>query len=134
MIVRLDGEVIGSQGIFTEGFIALRTVRYGFLAHQGRPGQRLRRRDAGGDLGVRLRVSRRAQSRPAVLRLTTDRSIKVSDRLGYRENGHIPVQFGDEVAEAVRLRLDKADWDALSGRPEVEISGWEPCAPMFEPA
>ena len=65
-------------------------------------------------------------------RRTTDRSIKVSTGLGYRENGRAPFRFGDEIGEAVRLRLDVADWRRLDERPLVTVDGWHHCAPMFD--
>lgn len=66
-------------------------------------------------------------------RQTTGRSIKVSESLGYRENGRSPFRFGDDIAEDLRFRLDEPDWRALDDRPAVTIEGWDVCAPMFEP-
>ena len=126
-----DGAVIGSQSIGADDFKALRTVNTGsWIATpwQGRGFAREMRSAvltfAFEHLGATVATSN--------ARRTTDRSIKVSTGLGYRESGRAPFRFGDEIGEAVRLRLDVADWRRLDERPLVRVDGWHHCAPMFD--
>lgn len=128
-----DGVAIGTQGIGATDFRALRTVDTGsWIAKpwQGRGFAREMRAAvltfAFDHLGATVATSG--------ARGTTERSIKVSTSLGYRENGRQPFRFGDDIAEDVRFRLDRADWTELTDRPSVEVSGWDACAPMFAAA
>ena len=128
----LDGTFIGTQDIGASTFQTLRGVNTGSWI--GKPwqgnGYAREMRAAVLTLGFSCLGATHATSSA---RDTTVKSIKVSTGLGYRENGRLPFSFGGEVAEEVRFRLDRADWEANPDRPPVEITGWEPCARMFEP-
>ncbi|MEM9467018.1 MAG: GNAT family protein [Actinomycetota bacterium] len=127
-----DGEIVGTQAIGARDFQTLRTISTGsWIATpwQGR-GFAREMRAAVLQLGFEHLGATVATSSA---RQTTDRSIRVSVGLGYRENGRLPFAFGDEVAEEVHFRLDRSDWAAGDDRPEVAITGWEACVPMFEP-
>ena len=132
LAVLFDGEVIGCQSIGADDFGALRT--FGTGSWLGRPWQGRRfakeMRAAVLTLGFDHLGGEIATSSA---RETTDRSIKVSAGLGYRENGRMPFRFGDETGVDVRFRLDRADWEAQAERPLVTVEGWEACAPMFQP-
>lgn len=131
MVAVLGDTVIGVQSIGARDFLTLRT--FGTGSWLAKPWQ-------GQGLGKEMRTALLTfgfecldgQVATSGARQTTDRSIKVSTSLGYRENGRNPTTFGGEVGEEVRFRLDRADWDALPDRPPVEITGWRACAPMFE--
>lgn len=132
LAVLLDGEVIGCQSIGADDFQALRAFGTGsWLAKpwQGH-GFAKEMRAAVLTFGFDHLAGEIATSSA---RETTDRSIKVSAGLGYRENGRMPFRFGDETGVDVRFRLDKADWETLADRPFVTVEGWGACAPMFQP-
>ena len=130
--VFLDGTAIGTQDIGASDFRTLRGVGTGSWIAKPWQGNGYARemRAAVLALGFECLGATHATSSA---RETTRRSIRVSTGLGYRENGRLPVRFGDEVAEDVRFRLDRRDWEAIPDRPLVEITGWDACAPMFDP-
>ena len=130
--VVLDGTIIGTQGINAEDFQALRTFSTGSWLATPWQGQGLAKemRAAVLTFGFGHLDGTTALSGA---RHTTERSIKVTTGLGYRENGRRPARFGDDIAEGVDFRLDRADWEALPDRPPVEITGWQACEPMFRP-
>jgi RimJ/RimL family protein N-acetyltransferase len=131
--VFLDDVAIGTQDIGASDFTSLRGVSTGSWIARPWQGNGYARemRAAVLELGFTCLDATHATSSA---RDTTTRSIKVSTGLGYRENGRLPFSFAGEVAEEVRFRLDRTDWEARVDRPSVEISGWEPCAPMFKPS
>ncbi len=130
--VVLDGTIIGTQGIGGTDFAARRTVDTGSWIAKPWQGQGFAKemRAAVLTLGFDHLGAHVATSGA---RVTTERSIKVSGGLGYRENGRSPFRFGDEIGEMLAFRLDVADWRALADRPPVTVEGWDACAPMFEP-
>lgn len=128
-----DGVAIGTQGVGATDFAAMRTVDTGSWI--AKPWQGL-----GFAKEMRAAVLTFAFDHLGATvatsgaRHTTERSIKVSESLGYRENGRAPFRFGDDIADDVRFRLDVADWRALDDRPAVTVEGWDVCAPMFASA
>ena len=58
-------------------------------------------------------------------------SLGVSRALGYVPNGETLHRRDDGVDRMLYLRLDRADWLARTDRPAVEITGFEPCRPLF---
>jgi RimJ/RimL family protein N-acetyltransferase len=58
------------------------------------------------------------------------RSLAVSRRLGYRENGTDIVTRRGEAATLVRLVLDRDDW-LPNRRDDIEIDGLEACRALF---
>lgn len=128
-----EGTAIGTQGVGATDFAAMRTVDTGSWIAKPRQGRGFAKEMraavltfAFDHLGATVATSSARQ--------TTDRSIKVSAGLGYRENGRAPFRFGDEIGEDVRFRLDVADWRALDDRPAVTVEGWDVCEPMFASA
>jgi len=64
-------------------------------------------------------------------RVTNTRSLAVSRRIGYRENGTKRTKFADDtVAEEILLRLDRADWEPRK-RDDIAIEGFSPCRRLF---
>ena len=129
----IDGTFIGTQDIGASDFLTLRGVNTGSWIAKPWQGNGYARemRAAVLTLGFdRLGATHAASS----ARATTVKSIKVSEGLGYRENGRVPFRFGNDVAEEVKFRLDRDDWEAVADRPPIEIVGWDACAPMFEAA
>ena len=131
--VFLDGQPIRTQDIGASNFLRLRGVGTGSWIAKPWQGNGYAREMRAAVLALgfeRLGATHATSS----ARNTTEKSIRVSLGLGYRENGRLPFLFGDEVGEDVRFRIDRADWDAIPDRPAVEITGWDACAPFFEPS
>jgi RimJ/RimL family protein N-acetyltransferase len=127
-LVRFDGEVIGSQGISATDFPVTRTVRSGSwlgLRHQGK------------GLGTEMRAAVLAfafdhlGAREAMSDAWTDNaaSIRVSRKLGYRDNGS---SLAARRAEPVRQQEFVVRPDEFV-RPEwtLEVSGSEGCLPLL---
>jgi RimJ/RimL family protein N-acetyltransferase len=127
-LVRLDGRVIGAQGLGADDFPVLREVHSGSwlgLAHQGR------------GFGTEMRA--------AVLAFAFDHlgavaarssafddnlpSLAVSRRLGYRPDGGFAQVRHGERAEQTRLVVTPATFR----RPgwELGVSGVTPCLPLL---
>ena len=130
--VVIDGEIAGTQGLRATDFRRLRTVDSGsWLA---RPWQ-------GNGYGLEMRAALLtfafehlgAACATSGARTSNVRSIAVSRRLGYRDNGQIRQKFGhDDVGEELMFRLDRDDWARVPDKPHVEIAGWDECRAMFE--
>lgn len=133
LAVLLDGTVIGTQGIGAQDFQTLRAVTTGSWLATPWQGQGLAQEMRAAVLALGFECLG-ATVATSSARETTERSIRVTTGLGYRENGRQPFRFVYDVGEEIRFRLDKAEWEALPERPAVEITGWGACAPMFEPS
>jgi len=128
--VFVDGRVVGTQGIEATDFGTLRTVETGSW---------LTREFQGQGLGNEMRAAvlhfvfdaLEAEVATSSARITNIRSLAVSRRMGYRENGTKRTQFADgTVAEEVLLRLDRADWEPQR-RDDVVIDGFDACRRLF---
>ncbi|MEM9200005.1 MAG: GNAT family protein [Actinomycetota bacterium] len=129
-IVVADGTVIGTQGVGARDFLALRTFSTGSWLTRRAQGRGFGKEMRGAVLAFGFTCLNAATATSAA-RQSTERSIKVTQSLGYRENGRYPFLFGDEPGEEVNFRLDRADWDTRPDRSAVEIVGWEACSAMF---
>jgi len=123
-------ELIGLQRIEGEDFLATRTVdSFSMLSPQVRgKGYGKQMRDAVlalafGPLGAARAITSAWQDNHA--------SHGVSRAVGSVANGEALCRRGDGVDVMVHLRLTREDWLARSDRPAVEISGFEPCRPLF---
>ncbi|MFD4765678.1 GNAT family N-acetyltransferase [Streptomyces niveus] len=58
------------------------------------------------------------------------RSLRVSEKLGYRPDGREVLSVRGEARDHRRLRLDRAGWEAHRTVP-VELHGLEPSLPLF---
>lgn len=131
-LVVVDGAVAGSQSIHAHDFRLLRGVGSGSW---------LGRRWQGQGLGREMRAAMLefafshlgASHATSAARLTNARSIAVSTGLGYRVNGQTVGRFGTgEADEQYLFRLDREEWLTRRDRPEIEVTGWDACASMFE--
>jgi RimJ/RimL family protein N-acetyltransferase len=129
LAVVVDGQPIGVQGIGSERFPALREFTTGSW---------IGRRFHGQGIGTEMRT--------AVLQFAFDHlaaeyansgawwdnaaSLAVSRKLGYRDNGRCRKVRRDTVDEQVQLRLGRADWEPRR-RTDIEVTGYEPCRPLF---
>ena len=127
-LVRLDGRVIGTQGVYGADFGVTREVSSGSwlgLRHQGRGlGTEMRAavlQFAFDHLGARCARSAAFADNAA--------SIRVSERLGYRRDGSETVVRRGVAVEEVRLVLRRdhfvrPDWT-------VEVEGADDCRPLL---
>jgi len=123
-------ELIGLQRIEGEDFLATRTVdSFSMLSPDVRgKGYGKQMRDAVlalafGPLEAARAITSAWQDNHA--------SLGVSRAVGYVANGEALCRRGDGVDVMIHLRLTREDWLARSDRPAVEISGFEPCRPLF---
>jgi RimJ/RimL family protein N-acetyltransferase len=129
LVTVVDGEVVGTQGVFATAFLVGRTVHTGSW---------LTRRCHGQGLGTEMRaaVLHLAFEGLGALRAETGAldgnpaSIAVTTRNGYRPNGERIHVDGDRRRIEQRFVLDRADWEARR-RGDIELLGLEPCLPLF---
>lgn len=124
LVVRRGGVVVGTQSLEAKDFGVLREVTTGSwlgLAHQGRGTGPLMRAAvlhlAFAGLGA---VCARSEAY-----LDNPRSLAVSRRLGYREDGQRRVVRAGRPAVLQQLRMDVAEWNGAA-RPRVHVRGLEP--------
>lgn len=123
LAVLVGGELVGMQSIFAKHFPVRRTAESGSwlgLEHQGRGiGTRMRRAVvhlAFEGLGAEDVTSEAFVDNP--------RSQRVSEKVGYVDNGVHRASRGDEAVESRRFRLTRTAWLAAE-RPAVELQGIE---------
>lgn len=127
-LIRLDGEVIGSQGISASDFAVTGSVRTGSwlgMRHQGK------------GLGTEMRAAvlvfafDHLDAREALSDAWVDNpaSLGVSRKLGYRENGSAWESRREQPASLLQLAVQPADFV----RPEwtLAVSGLEGCLPLL---
>ncbi|WP_405635302.1 GNAT family N-acetyltransferase [Streptomyces sp. NBC_01178] len=124
-----EGEVVGRQDLIGQNFGALREVETGSwlgLPHQGRGlGTEMRAAVlhlAFAGLGARYAVSAAMLDNP--------RSLGVSRRLGYTDDGLRAEVVREAPVTLQRLRLDRERWEAHR-RVEVTVEGLDACRTEF---
>lgn len=129
MAVVSDGVIVGVQGVAGKEFPIRRVVGTGSWlgkAHQGQGiGKEMRAAVlhlafAGLD-AVRAESGAWHDNRP---------SLGVSSALGYVENGDEVVMRRDVADRQIRLKLERAEWEARR-RDDIEIFGLEPCLELL---
>jgi RimJ/RimL family protein N-acetyltransferase len=129
LVVARDSTIVAMQGLTGKDFAALREVSTGSWVGRAYQGQ---------GIGTVMRA--------AVLSLAFEglgaefasssafrdnaASLGVSRKLGYVPDGIERQLVRGKPAELVRLRLDRAAWEAHRSV-RTEISGLEPCLPLF---
>jgi RimJ/RimL family protein N-acetyltransferase len=129
LVADRGGEVVGTQGIGGRHFAVLREVSTGSW---------LGRRFQGGGLGTQMRAAvlhlafagLGAQYAASGAYEDNPVSLAVSRKLGYLDDGIERHVVRDRAVTMRRLRLDRAAWEAHRTTP-VEISGLQPCLPLF---
>ncbi|MFE9534349.1 GNAT family N-acetyltransferase [Streptomyces sp. NPDC006691] len=124
-----EGKAVGRQDLMGRRFAVTREVETGSwvgLAHQGRGiGTEMRAAVlhlAFAGLGARAAVSAAMADNP--------RSLGVSRRLGYRDDGLTTTVVRERPATLRRLRLDRAEWERVR-TVEVRVTGLAPCRAEF---
>jgi RimJ/RimL family protein N-acetyltransferase len=129
-VVLHGGELIGEQVLEGDDFTRLRTVdTFSLLVPEVRgKGYGKQMRDA-----VLALAFGPLEAVCAVTSAWQDNhpSLGVSRALGYLPNGVRRQRRGDGVDVMVHLRLSREDWVARTDRPPVEVTGYEPCRPLF---
>ncbi|MEU9965555.1 GNAT family N-acetyltransferase [Streptomyces malaysiensis] len=129
LAVLYEGTVIGRQDLLATDFAVTREAETGSwlgAAHQGK-GLGTEMRAAVAHLAFEGLGARSVTSGAMV---ENGRSLGVSRRLGYRPDGLSVVAVRGEARTLQRLRLDRAAWEEHRTTP-VEITGLEPCRPLF---
>jgi RimJ/RimL family protein N-acetyltransferase len=128
--VRAAGQLVGTQELEGNDFPALRTVdSSSFLIPSARGrgyGKQMRAAVldlAFGPLTAKAAITSAWHDNHA--------SLGVSRALGYRPNGESLHARGDRADVMMHLRLLRADWLASDAGGQVQISGFEPCRPLF---
>ncbi|WP_182881985.1 GNAT family N-acetyltransferase [Microbispora sp. H10949] len=126
-VVAWEGRIVGTQEMAGRDFAYTREISTGSwlgLRFQGKGiGTEMRAAVlhlAFAGLGARHAVSSAFTDNP--------RSLAVSRRLGYRDDGIEVHRRRDEAARQQRVRLAREDWTAPDG---FAIHGLEPCLPLF---
>lgn len=129
LAVRCEGRTVGRQDLVADSFPVTREGQTGSwlgLAHQGRGiGTEMRAAVlhlAFEGLGARHVTSAAMTDNP--------RSLRVSEKLGYRPDGLLVESVRGEARTVLRLRLSREDWEAHRTVP-VEVAGLEPCRELF---
>src|SRR4051794_19777239 len=128
-LVSCDGRPVGIQDIFAKRFATLREFETGSWlgrAHQGR------------GIGTEMRaailhfafIGLGAEVAHSSAFVDNPKSLGVSRRLGYEDNGRRRDAPRDQARELIALRLPREKWECTE-RPDVTIEGLEPCLPMF---
>lgn len=129
LVVFAEGRPVGVQEMWAEHFPTLREVATGSwlgLAYQGRGiGKRMR----AAMLHLAFAGLGAEQARTASF-VDNSAPLAVSRRLGYRQDGITRDVLHGKAVVSQRLRLTRQEWEATV-RPEVTISGLEPCLAMF---
>lgn len=125
-----DLDIVGLQALEGDDFPHLRTVdSFSLLVRETRgKGYGRQMRDAVlalafGPLAAVRAISSAWQDNHA--------SLGVSRALGYLDNGETLHRHDDRLDVLTHLRLTREDWQARTDRPPVEITGFEPCRPLF---
>lgn len=125
--VWLEGEPVGTQAMTATSFVATRLVMTGSWL-----GRRFQGRGVGTEMRTAvLELAFRGLGAEAARSGAIDgnvASLRVSEKLGYRQVGRSTVAPRGEVVGHADLEVRQAEW-----RPPfpVEIEGLEPCLPLF---
>ena len=131
LAVFLDGRAIGMQDVNGKRFALLRTVETGSW---------LTREEQGRGLGKEMRAAALelvfgglgAEVAESGAFTDNARSLGVSRAMGYVDNGVRRYAPREAVQELQNVRLTRARWEERRATyPAVEVSGLEPCLPMF---
>jgi RimJ/RimL family protein N-acetyltransferase len=127
--VRVDGTLVGTQGMIARDFKVTRTFETGSwlgAAHQGK----------GIGKEMRAAILHLGFDGLRALRADTgalegnDGSLGVTRALGYRENGQSVKARDDERVLCHEFRMERSDWESRR-RHDITIEGLDACLPLF---
>ena len=129
LAVVVDGAIVGTQSIRAVDFALVRVVITGSWvgrAHQGKGiGSEMRAtilQLAFAGLDARCATTEAFDDNPA--------SLRVTEKLGYVENGQEWLRARDAVVLSRNYRMEREDWEPRR-RTDIEISGLEACLPLL---
>lgn len=126
-----EGQVVGTQGCHGDHFAVTREVASGSWVGGAFQGQGIGTAMRRAMLHLAFAGLGATQARSAAFTDNTA-SRRVSEKLGYAEDGTETFDRGGEQATMVRYVLTRAVWERLSfGWPPVEVDGVEACRPLF---
>jgi RimJ/RimL family protein N-acetyltransferase len=129
LVTVVDGEVVGTQGLAADDFPVLREAQTGSWlgrAYQGR----------GIGTEMRLAIVHLGFAGLGAEYITSSAfednqpSRAVSRKVGYAEDGITRLPRRGRPGTQIRLRLSRARWQQRR-RDDIEITGLEPCLPLF---
>jgi RimJ/RimL family protein N-acetyltransferase len=129
LVTVVDGQVVGTQGVWGNAYRVSRTVMTGSWLGRAHQGQ---------GIGTEMRA---AVLHLAFAGLAADRadtgafednepSLAVTRKLGYRPNGDALVVDKERRDRELLFTMDRAGWEPIR-RDDIEIVGLEPCLPLF---
>lgn len=127
--IRHEGQIIGSQDLWADHFVAKRVAESGSWIGQAYQGN-------GFGKEMRHAIVTLAFEGLGATAVTSGAfwdngpSIAVSRSLGYVENGIDTILRRGEPERLLRFRLDRDVW-LLHRRDDIVIEGLEPCLPLF---
>ena len=128
-IVRRSGEAVAAQSLRGKNFAVTREVGTGSWVGRRFQGQGIATAMRRAVLHLAFAGLGATAARSGAFEDNTA-SIKVSTKLGYRQDGTAVYTPRGRKATEVRFLLDREDWERRSvGWPEVTIEGLEPCLP-----
>lgn len=130
LAVVFDGKGIGIQEVAAKDFLRVREVMTGSW---------IGRRHQGQGIGSEMRAavlhfafeSLGADYANSGAWSDNERSLGVSRKWGYQDNGVRRAVRRDELAEEQLLRLSRADWKAHRSDVEIQVDGFDDCRPLF---
>ena len=129
LVTVVEGQVVGSQGVFTSEWKVSRTVETGSWLGREFQGQGIGKE-------MRLAILHLAFDGFGADRATTfayednPASLAVTRALGYRPNGQDRVARGDRAVHLCRFVMDRDDFAALR-RPDIDVVGADAVAAVF---
>ena len=130
LAVRADGRIVGTTGMITRSFAALRTFETGSW---------LGREFQGGGLGKEMRVALLHLGFVGFGGLTATTaafddngpSLGVTRHLGYAENGRSTKLRRGEPATSLHFTMTREHFDAHLRRDDIELHGVQECLPLL---
>jgi RimJ/RimL family protein N-acetyltransferase len=129
-VVSAAGHIIGVQELEGNDFPVLRTVDTSSFLISSARGRGYGKQMRGAVLALAFGP---LQARAAITSAWHDNhaSLGVSRALGYRPNGESLHARGDAADVMVHMRLQSEDWLARGSAGQFQISGFDPCRPLF---
>lgn len=129
LVVRHEGTVVGTQSIGARELAVTREVGTGSWLGAGHQGQGIGTEMPAAVLHLAFACLDVEEARSEAEKDNVA-SLGVSRKLGYRPDGLMRLEVAGVLRVHQRLRLVRVDWESHRRVP-VEVTGLEPCLPMF---
>lgn len=129
LVAVVDGEIVGNQGVSAKAFPVAKAVHSGSWIGKRHQGQ---------GLGTEMRAAMLhlafeglgADAAFSGAWVDNERSIRVSRRLGYQDDGFELMDRSGQQGRQLRFRLERERW-LQHRRDDIVIEGLEPCRALF---